>query len=115
MSYILRILLIVISICTFFYVVRKLRKEHMQTMDTVFWSIFSLTILMMSLFPKLVVKCTEYLGVQSAVNFVYLVIIFFLIIRIFILNVRISKLELKLNEYIEIMSVRKNFEEKNND
>ena len=82
-------------------------------MDTLFWSLFSLTILIMSLFPELVIQCTIFLGVQSPVNFVYLVIIFFLILRIFLLNVRVCKLELKLNEYIEKMAVRKNLENTN--
>lgn len=112
MSIVMRILLIVVSTCTFAYMIRKLRKAQMQTMDTLFWTLFSLTILIMSLFPELVIKCSIYFGVQSAVNFVYLIIIFFLILRIFVLNVRICKLELKLNEYIEIMAVRKNLEER---
>lgn len=111
MAPILRILLVIASVCTFLYVIRKLRKEQMKTLDTLFWTIFSLTITIMSLFPELVIKCAEFFGVQSAVNFVYLVIIFFLILRIFLLNVRMCKLELKLNEYIEIMAVRKNLEE----
>ena len=108
MSTILRVLLLLVSICTFLYMIRKLRKEQMQTLDTLFWAVFSVTILIMSVFSDFVIKCTEYLGVQSAVNFVYLVIIFFLILRIFLLNVRVCKLELKLNEYIEIMAVRDN-------
>lgn len=112
MSLVMRALLIVVSICTFLYMIRKLRKAQLQTMDTLFWTFFSLTILIMSLFSELVIKCTESLGVQSAVNFVYLVIIFFLILRVFLLNVRVCKLEQKLNEYIEKMAVRKNLEEK---
>jgi len=90
--------------------IRKLRKAQMQTMDTLYWTLFSITISLLSLFPEVVIKCTKYLGVQSAVNFVYLVIIFFIIIRMFLLNVRLSKLELKSKEYVEIMSVRKNIE-----
>lgn len=110
MSLVMRALLIVVSVCTFMYMIRKLRKSQMQTMDTLFWTLFSLTILIISLFSNFVIKCTAYLGVQSPVNFVYLVIIFFLILRIFLLNVRICKLELKLNEYVEKMAVRKNLE-----
>ena len=113
MSIVMRVLLIVISVCTFAYMIRKLRKVQMQTMDTFFWTLFSFTILIMSLFPELVIKCTEYVGAQSAVNFVYLVIFFFLILRIFLLNVRVCELELKLNEYVEKMAVRKNLEERN--
>ena len=111
MSLIMRILLIVVSVCTFLYMIRKLRKAQMQTLDTLFWTLFSLTILLMSIFSDFVIKCAEYLGVQSAVNFVYLVMIFFLILRLFLLNVRICKLELKLNEYVEKMAVIKNLEE----
>lgn len=112
MSIVMRVLLIVVSVCTFAYMIRKLRTSQMQTMDTLYWTLFSLTILIMSLFSELVIKCAEYLGVLSPVNFVYLVIIFFLILRIFLLNVRVCKLELKLNEYVEKMAVRKNLEER---
>lgn len=111
MSIVLRLLLIVASILTFLYMIRKLRKEQLETMDTLFWTIFVLTIMIMSLFPDIIIKCTEYLGVQSPVNFVFLVIIFFCIIRIFLLNVRICRLEQKLREYIEKMAVRSNLGE----
>lgn len=112
MSLTMRVLLIVVSVGTFLYVIRKLRKSQMQTMDTLFWTLFALTVLIMSIFSNFVISCTQLLGVKSAVNFVYLVIIFFLILRIFSLNVRVCSLELKLNEYIEKMAVRRNIEDK---
>ncbi len=106
LSLTLRILLVLMSILTFIYMIRKLRKEQLQTLDMLFWTLFAMTILIMSLFPEFVVACTDYIGVQSSVNFVYLVIFFFLIIRIFLLNVRVSKLETKLNEYVINMAVK---------
>lgn len=112
MSIIIRILLILVSTCMLLYMIRKLRKEQMQLLDTLFWTVFSFIIFLMSIFSQFVIECTQYLGIVSPVNFVYLVIIFFLILRIFMLNVRVCKLELKLNEYVEKIAVWNNIEGK---
>jgi len=112
-SAIMRILLVFVSVIAFVYMIRKIRKSQLQALDILFWALFSITILLMSIFPDIVIKCTGYLQVQSPVNFVYLVIIFFLILRVFLLNVRICRLELQLNEYIEKTSVNDKIRKEN--
>lgn len=111
MSSILRFLLFMVSIFTFLYIVRKLRKEQLQILDTLFWFVFIVVILLMSIFPKGVMFLTEIIGVQSSVNFVFLVIIFFLFIRCFLLTIRVYRLENNFQRFVEEYAVRKNIEE----
>ena len=47
----LKVVLIVISILTCFYIARKLRKSQMNINDTVFWIFFALVLVLLSVFP----------------------------------------------------------------
>lgn len=93
--------------------IRKLRKEQLQILDTLFWFLFIVAILLMSIFPEGVMLLAEIIGVQSAVNFVFLIIIFFLFLKCFWLTVRVSRLEASLQRFVEEYAVRKNIEENN--
>lgn len=105
MSIILRILLLIVSILTFIYIIRKLRKAQVQIADVVFWLFFSLILLLMSIFPSSIIYMTKLLGVLSPVNFVYLVMIFLLFIRCFLLSIRVSCLEEKLKNLVEELAI----------
>lgn len=105
MSPILRILLIVASVATGFYIRRKLKKSQMQIADVLFWFLFAMILIFMSVFPEAVEWLTELLGVVSPVNFVFLVVIFLLIVRCFSLSVKVSGLEAKLNNLVEEFGV----------
>ena len=47
----LKVVLIVISILTCFYIARKLRKSQMNINDTVFWIFFAIVLVLLSVFP----------------------------------------------------------------
>ncbi len=106
MSNLLRILLFVVSLFTFIFITRKLKKSQFKTEDAFFWIVFSFVLIFVSWFPQIGIICAELLGVQSAVNFIFLVIIFLLIIRCFMLTMRITILESKLSDLIQIMAIR---------
>ena len=61
--------------------------------------------ILMSVFPEAVAWVTRIIGVQSPVNFVFLVVIFLLIVRCFSLSVKVSSLEAKLDNLVEDVSV----------
>jgi len=107
MSLVLRIMLIVASVLTGFYIRQKLKKSQMQIEDVLFWLFFAFALIFMSVFPEAVEWFTDLLGVQSPVNFVFLVVIFLVIIRCFGLSVKVSLLEAKLNGMIEDMAVER--------
>ncbi len=112
MSLILRILLIIFAVGTFVYVVCKLRKEEMQITDIFVWFTMSVVVAIMSFFPGVMIGIAEWIGVQSPVNFVYLVFIFFLIIICFYLSIRIARLEEKMKRIVEEFALRERLDNK---
>ena len=114
MSLPLRIMLIIASVLTGFYIRKKLQKSQMQIADVVFWMLFGMVLILMSIFPDAVVWLTELIGVQSPVNFVFLVVIFLVIVRCFSLSVKVSLLEAKLQQLVEDDAVSKTLEEEKN-
>lgn len=108
MSIALRLLLLIASIFTFLYIVRKLRKSQLQVMDTVFWIVLSTILIVLSIFPQIAYWIANILGIQSPVNFIFLLIIFMLMIRNFLLTIKVSQLEDKLKTLVEELAIREN-------
>lgn len=106
MSIILRVMLILFALCTFWYVARKIKKSQLQITDVVFWIVTAGIILVMSLFPAAVTFGAKLLGIDSPANLVFLVIIFLLLIRTFLLSVSVSALQHKLKALVEEIAVR---------
>lgn len=96
MSVMLRVMLIGISVMTCAWILRRISKAQVRIEDSVFWLLFSAVLVLMGVFPQIVIIGAEILGVQSAVNFVFLGILFILIIKMFRMSVRISQLESKV-------------------
>ena len=72
----LRILLIVSSLLTVGYILSRIHKAKMRIQDSIFWIIFALIAVLLAIFPQIVYWMTSMLGIESPVNFVYLVFIF---------------------------------------
>lgn len=77
MSNCLRIILIMVSVMTYFYIARKLKKSQLQVMDAFFWIVFSFVLMVIGIFPGIAIFLAKIVGIQSPVNFVYLVVIFY--------------------------------------
>ena len=101
MSWAMRILLIVGSVLTAIYVLRRVRRSKMRTEDSGFWLFFSLILVLLGIFPGLATGFAEFIGVQSAANLVFLVVIFLLIIKLFLMDQRISHLQQQLTGLIQ--------------
>lgn len=98
MSIAMRMLLIVGSILTALYVLRRVRKSRMRTEDSVFWLVFSLILVLMGLLPNAVSALAGLIGVMSAANLVFLIVIFLLIIKLFLMDQRISVLQRQVTD-----------------
>lgn len=101
MSVALKVLLIVISVLTLWYIQRKIKKSQMRIEDALFWFAVAVCLVIMSVFPQLIYKCSELLGFQAPVNFVFLVIVFLLLIKLFLLSIKVSQLESRLTSLAE--------------
>lgn len=107
-----RLILIAISILTMFYILKKIREAKLEIGHSIFWIGFSILIIFLSLFPQCVYWLTDLLGIQSPVNFVYLVIIFVLIMKNFMMTLQLSNTEHKLQTLIQQIALKENEEEK---
>ena len=93
---IIRICLIVGSLLTAFYILRRVRLAKVQIEDTLFWLFFSAVLLIRALFPGIAYRAAYLMGFQSPINFVYIVIIFLLLAKQFFMSIRISQLDSKV-------------------
>lgn len=98
MSLALRIILILAAIGLIVFLLHSIKKSKMSIEDSLFWTGFSLLILLMSIFPEIPSFLSDTVGFISPVNFVFLFFIFILIVRDFLSNRRISQLENRVKE-----------------
>jgi hypothetical protein len=101
----LRIVLIVISVLAVLYALRKIRKAQLNIDDAFYWIIFSVILLVMSIFPVIPVWISEVLGIQSPANFVFLFMIFMLLIRLFANSIELSVQKHRLNNLIQKIAI----------
>lgn len=106
MSFELRILIISVAFINFIFMIRKLRKAQLKLMEAFYWILFSLILVIISIFPQICEWLAYVLKVESPVNFVYLVIIFLLIVKIFLLDIRISIMEDKIINLVQEVAIK---------
>ena len=112
MSIVLRIILIVASLLTILYTMRKIRQSKVQINYAIFWILFSACLLIFSVFPELSISLASLLGIYSSTNFIFLVILFAVIIKLFFNTIEISNLEYKIKELSQKIAIdEKDFNE----
>lgn len=108
MSIILRIMLIICSFFSFFLCVKKIKRSQLKVANSVTWMLGSILLILMSIFSNLVGWLSEKLGFVSPVNFVFLIMIAFLLIQTFIDNIHITELNEKIKELNHYIALEKN-------
>lgn len=106
MSITLRVLLIVCSVCTFAYIIRKIRKSQVKIGDISFWVLFSLVLIAVAMMPQIVIVLAELTGIATGVNCVFLIIIFLLLMELFLLSIKVSKMENKIIDLAGEIAIR---------
>ena len=76
MPIVLRVILIASSLAMLAFVIRKVKKSKMQIEYTVFWVLFGVLLLFISLVPQIVYFFAKLIGIQSPTNLVLAFIIF---------------------------------------
>lgn len=112
MTLVLRIVLIVASICTTLYMLKKIRQAKVQIEDSIFWFLFSICLIIISIFPQIADLMARLLGIQSTVNFLFLFMIFVLLIKIFYMTLRISQMENKIKNLTQKIAIDDNINKK---
>jgi hypothetical protein len=111
MSVVLRVVLIVASLLTTVYIMRKIRNSKAQIEDSIFWILLSLMLIVISIFPAIPSTISRLLGIVAPVNFLFLFMIFVLLVKIFTMSLEISALETKLKNLTQEIAIREKEEE----
>lgn len=98
---IIRICLIVGSLFTAGFILRRVRLAKVQIEDTLFWLVFSAALLVLAIFPGIAYWAADLLGFISPINFVYIVIIFLLLVKQFFMSIHLSQLDSKVRMLTE--------------
>lgn len=94
------------SIVTFVFVMYQIRKQGLNIGDAIVWILWSVALMIVSIFPGLAVRLGSLLGFISTSNFVFSVFIFFIYIVVFWQMVEISRLKEKQKELIQRLSIK---------
>lgn len=111
MSITLRIILIVSSFVAFFLCVTKIKKSQLKVENSVTWMLGSIVLILISVFPNIIVWLSSKLGFAAPVNFIFLVMIAFLLMQVFMDNIHITSLNEKikdLDHYIALKEKEEN-------
>lgn len=111
MGLILRLILIVASLITTLYILRRIRHAKLQIEYAIFWLIFAGMLLVISIFPNLMIQLTRAVGMQSPINCVFLLVIFTLMIKLFMQTIEHSQLEDKLKQLTQRLAIEEKLRE----
>ena len=114
MTLTLRVVLVLVSLMTLLFVMRKVRSSKIRLEDSMAWILFSGVLFVLSVFPGIFDFLAELAGVYSTVNFVFLFFIFVLLILCFSLNMKVSQMDTKIKELTQLLAIEK-FERFSND
>lgn len=105
MTLIFRIVLIVVSLLSTCYILKKIRQSKLQIEYAIFWIVFAGVLVLISLFPWIVTLFTRLLGMQLPVNFVFMVFIFILLLKLFMMTIELSTLENKVKDLTQELAL----------
>ena len=108
MSITLRIILIICSLISFLLCVTKIKQAKLKVENSVIWMTGSILLILMSIFSSVVEWISNKLGFMAPVNFVFLIIIGFLLVQTFVDNIRISTLNEKIKDLNHYIALKEN-------
>ena len=105
MTLVFRVILIVVSLFTTYYILKRIRQSKLQIEYAIFWILFSGVLIVFSLFPWLVSMFTRMIGMQLPVNFIFLLFIFVLMVKLFFMTIELSTLANKVKDLTQELAL----------
>ena len=96
MSNTLRMVLMLAAIITVVWILRKIYKCKVKLGDAIFWFCMAIILAIFGVFPEIAYACTQLIGIQAPVNFIFLFILALVIEKLFTLSIKVSQLEDKI-------------------
>ena len=101
MQPIFRVILVIVSLLTMSFMMRKIRQAKVQIEAAMFWVIVALILVVFSLFPGVADACARLLGIYSTPNFLFLFMIFLLMVKVFSMTLQVAQMERKQKELVQ--------------
>ena len=115
-SLVFRCALIICSVLTSTFMIKKIRNSKLQIEHAIFWLLFAFILIILSIFPQITIWGANILGIYSSTNFIFLAILFIVILKLFSATIEISNLENRINELAQKIAIEeKQSEEKKNE
>lgn len=109
----LRIFLLLLSVGTAIWILRKIHSNRVRQEDATYWICFAGILALLGIFPGISYFFADLLGIISPANFVFLAIIGLLFEKLFTLSIQVSILTNKLEILSAELALRtKEFSEK---
>lgn len=105
MSPVFQVLLIFGAVLMTYYILKRIRQSKLQIEYAIFWIVFSVILLVFSLFPFLVAMLTRMIGMELPVNFIFLFFILILILKAFFQTIETSALENKVRNLTQRLAI----------
>ena len=102
----LRVALIIMSVITFFFVINQIRRSKIEIGESLFWIVMSVILVIISIFTQIPAFFSRLLGIQSPSNFVFLVAIFFTMLKLFTLSIEVAKEKQRMKSLIENVALK---------
>ena len=112
MSVTLRVILIISSFIAFYLCITKIKKSQLKIENSVTWMLGCIILILMSIFSNVVEWISNLLGFVSPVNFVFLIMIAFLLIQVFIDNLHITLLNEKIKDLDHYIALKEHNDKK---
>lgn len=107
MSIQLQIILIISSIILFLLLIKTVKGGKLRTDYATGWILSSIVLIIIAIFPQIAYFFTDALGVMSAANMIFAIIILILIVLVYLLFAKVSMLEEKQKNIIQELAILK--------
>ena len=101
----LRIILIIASLYSCFLCIKKIKQAKLKVENSLIWMLGSIVLIFMSIFINAVEWLAGKLGFMAPVNFVFFIVIVFLLIQTFIDNIKIASLNEKIKDLDHYLAI----------
>ncbi len=102
----LRLVLVACAVLLLAFVFRKLRKSALEIVDSIFWTLLSVLLIVIAAFPELVFWASSTIGFASATSFVFFCGVLVVIARMFTLELKVAQLKKKLMRLTQTVALK---------
>lgn len=107
MTLLFQSILVTSSIALAILMLRRVAQTRAKIEDSIFWLALCVLIVALGVFPDITSYFASLIGIISSQNFIFLFFIFVLIVKLFFTSMRVSKLEMQVQELSQSIALAK--------